>query len=254
MRRIIAFMIISILFLTGCTSQEDSGETVLLVAAASSLSDTLSELKQEFESEHPDTTLELNYGASGKLSQQISQGAPVDVFLSADQEWMDQLADEDVIAADTRTDFIQNRLVVISTQNTSFSINELDDLPTLNTDQITIGDPESVPAGKYAEQALRNLNIWEEAKEKFVYTGSAQQTLTYVESGNTEVGIVYASDLERSGLVSELLTIDDNLHDPIEYPAAVIKSSQATEKANAFIQFLQTDDAQAIFEKYGFST
>lgn len=253
MRNTLTFFLI-IMLLAGCSSQENSNETEIVVSAASSLTDTLSELKQEFESEHPDTTLTLNYGASGKLSQQISQGAPVDVFLSADQQWMNQLAEKDMIVTDTRADFIQNKLVVISSQGTSFTTNDINDLTTLDTEQITIGDPDSVPAGNYAEQALRNKGVWEDVKDKLVYTSNTQQTLTYVESGNTEIGIVYTSDLERSDLVNELLTIDGNLHDAINYPAAVIKSSQSSEKAGDFIQFLQTKDAQAIFEKYGFTT
>ncbi|SFB30038.1 molybdate transport system substrate-binding protein [Lentibacillus halodurans] len=252
--KISVFLIIGLLLLAGCSNQEESNETEILVAAASSLSDTLSELKEAFESEHPGTTLTLNYGASGKLSRQILQGAPVDVFLSANQKWMNQLTDEDMIVTNTRTDFIQNRLVLISSQNKSFSINALSDLTTLDTEQIAIGEPESVPAGNYAEQTLRQSGIWESLNNKFVYTNNAQQTLTYVESGNTDIGIVYASDLERSGLVNKLLTIDDKLHDPIFYPAAVTTASQSKEKAEQFIQFLQTDEAQSILQEHGFTS
>lgn len=249
-----AFFIIGLLFSAGCANQEESSDTDLLIAAASSLSDTLSELKQAFESEHPDKTLTLNYGASGKLSQQILQGAPVDVFLSADQKWMDRLAEEEMIVTGTRTDFIQNRLVLVSSQNTSFSITELSDLATVDTEQITIGDPDSVPAGNYAEQALRESGVWDDAKDKFVYTNNAQQTLTYIESGNTDIGIVYASDLEQSELVNTVFTIDENLHEPIHYPAAVTTSSQSREAAEAFIQFLQTDKAQSILQENGFTS
>src|SRR5699024_11133989 len=114
-------LITSITLFAGCPNEGPSGNTKLLVAAASSLSETLSELKNAFESEHPDITLTLNYGASGKLSQQIQQGAPVDVFLSADQKWMDRLAQDDMLLTDTRTDFIGNRLVLVSSRNKSLS-------------------------------------------------------------------------------------------------------------------------------------
>ncbi|ALX49550.1 molybdate ABC transporter substrate-binding protein [Lentibacillus amyloliquefaciens] len=248
------FLIVCLLFAAGCSGQEGSNNKEILVAAASSLSDTLSELKREFESENPDITLTLNYGSSGKLAQQIKSGAPVDLFLSADQYWMDELEEANRIVSDSRTDFIQNRLAVISTQGTSYSVNTLSDLTTLNTEQITLGDPATVPAGKYAEQALRESGIMGDLKDKFVYTANAQQTLTYVESGNTEIGIVYGSDLERSELVNELLAIDDSLHDPIHYPAAVIESSQVKDESNKFIQFLQSDRAQAILESHGFSS
>lgn len=255
MRYLITCFLIGCVLITaaGCSSQESSGNKEILVASASSLSDTLSELKREFESKNPNITLTLNYGSSGKLAQQIRQGAPVDLFLSANQYWMDELAEADRIIPDSRIDFIQNKLAVISSQGTSYSVNAISDLPTLDTEQITLGDPETVPAGKYAEQALRESGVWEELQNKFVFTANAQQTLTYVESGNTEIGIVYASDLERSDLVNELLAIDANLHEPIHYPAAVIESSQVKDEADKFIQFLQSEKAQAILQKYGFT-
>ncbi|HLS07768.1 molybdate ABC transporter substrate-binding protein [Lentibacillus sp.] len=248
----VLLILISLLF-AGCSNQEEASETKLLVAAASSLSEILSELKNAFESEHPDITLTLNYGASGKLSQQIQQGAPVDVFLSADQKWMDRLAQDDMLLTDTRTDFIGNRLVLVSSRNKSLSASELRDLPDMEIGQIAIGNPETVPAGDYAKQAMRESGIWEELKDQLVYTNNAQQTLTYVESGNTDFGIVYASDLNRSDLVKEVLTVDEELHEPIYYPAAVIAVTKSQEQAEAFVQFLQTDKAQSILQNNGFS-
>ncbi|MFD1362662.1 molybdate ABC transporter substrate-binding protein [Lentibacillus salinarum] len=254
MRYILSAILISaLLVLAGCSSKENQDETELLVAAASSLTDTLSELKRAFEAEHPDIALTLNYGASGKLSQQILQGAPVDVFLSADQQWMDYLAAENKIVTDSRVDFAQNRLVLIANQNVSYSVNTLSELPSLPVEQMAIGDPDTVPAGNYAKQALSNSDVWGDLENAYVYTNNVQQVLTYIESGNTEIGIVYASDLKRSGLVNKLLTIDHKLHEPIRYPAAVTASSRSQKAAETFTQFLQTDQAQAIFQDHGFS-
>ncbi|TFJ92273.1 molybdate ABC transporter substrate-binding protein [Lentibacillus salicampi] len=245
-------LILGALLFTGCSNQGKTNDTELMIAAASSLTETLSELKSAFEAEHPETTLTLNYGASGKLSQQIRSGAPVDVFLSADQKWMDRLADKDMIATDTRTDFIQNRLVLISSRGKSIPADQLTDLPNVDVGQIAIGNPESVPAGDYAKQALREAGVWQALQDKLVYTSNAQQTLTYVESGNTDFGIVYNSDLKRSDLVKKILTVDESLHEPIKYPAAVTASSTSKEQAKAFIQFLQTDKAQSILQDSGF--
>ncbi|WP_010531291.1 molybdate ABC transporter substrate-binding protein [Lentibacillus jeotgali] len=248
-----AFVIISITFFAGCSGGEQSDDdTKLLVAAASSLSETLSELKNAFESEHQNITLTLNYGASGKLSQQIQSGAPVDVFLSASQQWMDRLAQKEAITADTRTNFAQNTLVLVSSRNKSISASQLSDLPDLEVGQIAIGNPDSVPAGNYAKQALTESGIWDEFENKLIYTNNAQQTLTYVESGNTDFGIVYNSDFKRSDLVKKVFAIDGSLHEPIHYPAAVPATSTAKEDAQEFIQFLKSDKAQSILQENGF--
>lgn len=247
-------LITSITLFAGCSDEGQSGNTKLLVAAASSLSETLSELKNAFESEHQDITLTLNYGASGKLSQQIQSGAPVDVFLSADPKWMDRLVQKEAIAADTRTDFAQNGLVLVSSRNKSISASQLSDLPDMKVEQIAIGNPDSVPAGSYAKQAMTESGIWDDFEDKLIYTSNAQQTLTYVESGNTDFGIVYVSDLTRSDLIKKVFTIDESLHKPIHYPAAVTASSTAKEEAQEFIQFLQTDKAQSILRDNGFAS
>ncbi|WP_164670543.1 molybdate ABC transporter substrate-binding protein [Virgibacillus doumboii] len=252
MKYITGTILVIALLLSGCSNQQSSEEHKVFISAAASLSGVLSELTDAFKSEHPNTTLTMNYGASGKLTQQIQQGAPVDVFLSADQKWMDNLADQDMIMEDTRTDFTTNKLVLVANNNATFSIDSLQDLPTSGLNQIGIGNPESVPAGDYAKQALSGSGIWDEIEGQLVYAKDVRQVLTYVESGNMDIGFVYASDLERSELVKKISAIDESLYDPIVYPAAVMSSSDTVEQAQKFIEFLQTDEAQSIFAEYGF--
>ncbi len=165
---------------------------------------------------------------------------------------MDRLAEQNLLAADTRIDFAKNSLTLASSKQKSFAIKSLQQLPELDVKQIALGNPESVPAGKYAEQALKASGVWEDVENKLVHTTDARQTLTYIESENTEIGFVYSSDLKRSDLTKEVLSIDENLHDPITYPAAVMASSEAKQTAKAFLSFLQTDKAQSILEDYGF--
>lgn len=249
-----AFLVIA-LSMTSCSSNQQSPkEHEVFISAAASLSSVLSEVTNAFESDNPNTTITLNYGASGKLAQQIQQGAPVDVFLSADQKWMDNLADQDMIINDSRTDFTRNKLVLVTSENATLSIKSLQDLTASGIGQIGIGSPKSVPAGDYAKQALIASGIWEDIESQLVYAKDVRQVLTYVESGNTDIGFVYASDLEQSESANKATVIDESLYEPIVYPAAVMSSSTVAEQAKGFIQFLQTDKARAILNKYGFDS
>lgn len=238
----------------GCSNQESTKEHELFISAASSLSDVLPKLSDAFESENPNTTLTLNYGASGKLAQQIQQGAPVDLFLSADQKWMDNLSEQKMILNNTRANFTQNKLVLVSTKNANLRIDNLKGLLTSGLDQIALGNPESVPAGSYAKEVLTASGIWKDIKNKLVYAKDVRQVLTYVESGNTDIGFVYESDLKRSELVTEVTQIDKSLYGRIDYPVAVMASSDTKEKAKEFINFLQSDEAQSILAEYGFGS
>lgn len=245
---------LSLVINAGCSNQESTKEHELFISAASSLSDVLTKLGDAFESEHPNTTLTLNYGASGKLAQQIQQGAPVDLFLSADQKWMDNLSEQKMILDNTRAHFTQNKLVLVSTNNANLPIDNLNGLLTSGLDQIALGNPESVPAGSYAKEVLTASGLWKDIKNKLVYAKDVRQVLTYVESGNTDIGFVYESDLKRSELVTEVKKIDKSLYGRIDYPAAVMASSDTKEKAKEFINFLQSDEAQSILAEYGFGS
>ncbi|WP_174615202.1 molybdate ABC transporter substrate-binding protein [Virgibacillus ihumii] len=246
--------ILVLLLAAGCSNSANETEHKIFVSAAASLSGPLNEIVDEFQKKYPDTVVTLHFGASGKLAQQIQQGAPVDVFLSADERRMDILAEQNMILADTRTIFTKNKLVLITNKNSDVSVESLEALSSTNLTQITVGNPESVPAGTYAKQALQNVGVWNELKGNFVFAKDARQVLTYVESGNTNLGFVYVSDLKRSDLVRGILEVDADLYEPIVYPAAVISTSENTEQAKTFISFLKSDQAQSILSNAGFGS
>jgi len=259
MKRMLSFiLLLSIIVIAGCTNQEkvpkeNMEEThELLISAAASLTDSMTEIASAFEEEHPDTKITVNYGGSGKLAQQLQQGAPVDVFLSADQAWMDKLDKEQLILPDSKIDFARNELVMIAKEASLFTIDSMEDLTSAKVDQIAIGNPDSVPAGKYAEEALKNSGLWKQIQEKFIYAKDVRQVLTYVETGNADIGFVYGSDLYRTEDVEIISKIEEALLEPIVYPAAVVASSENTDVAKAFVAYLESDTVQAILEKNGF--
>ncbi|TXL63377.1 molybdate ABC transporter substrate-binding protein [Cerasibacillus terrae] len=235
---------------TDSTEQEE--KTPLTISAAISLTDALEEMKAIFEEEHH-AELTFNLGGSGKLAQQIQQGAPSDVFISANQDWMDMLEEEELILADTREDVTGNKIVLISSKDADLSIDSLEDIDTVDSiKQIAVGNPETVPAGKYTEQALQSIKKWDELEDKIVLAKDVRQVLTYVETGNADIGFVYESDAKTSDDINILLTADSDMHDSIIYPAAVTKDTQHEELAKAFVEFLESDQAQDILKSYGF--
>ncbi|TRM11032.1 molybdate ABC transporter substrate-binding protein [Lentibacillus cibarius] len=247
------FLTTTLIITSGCTSQDDTDKTKVLISASVSLSDVMAELRDTFEEKHPDIALSLHYGASDKLAKQISKGDPVDVFLSVGEKSIVQLREQDLLATKTRT-FATNRLILASNKQQPFSLSSLHQLPELDTKQIAIGSPESIPAGRYAKQALKSSGVWDATKNKLVHTDVGGQTLSYIESGKIDIGFVYRSDFKRSEFISDVLAIDEDLHDPITYSAIVTTSSNVKEKAKAFLSFLQTDTARSILKKYGFET
>lgn len=259
MKRILYFgLLVSIIVIGGCMKQEkilqeDVGEEgELFISAAASLTDAMEDIVAAFEEAHPEIAVTMNFGGSGKIAQQIQQGAPVDVFLSADQEWMDKLAEADYISSESRINFATNELVLIAKKDKSLAIDSIEDLADAEIDQIAIGNPDSVPAGKYAIEALGNSGILNLLKEQFVYAKDVRQVLTYVETGNTEGGFVYKSDLRRADDIEVLAQINEDLYEPIVYPAAVVSSSKKVELANAFVSFLDSDIVHSILKTYGF--
>ncbi|ASN03815.1 molybdate ABC transporter substrate-binding protein [Virgibacillus necropolis] len=238
--------------LVACSESSDTVEKELFISAAASLSGALEKISEDYEAENPNVNLTLNFSGSGKLAQQIQQGAPVDVFLSADQYWMDVLEHDNLISPNTRMNFAKNSLVLITHKDSNKKVNSLKDINPNSLGQIAIGNPESVPAGKYAKEALTNVGLSDKLIGHFVYAKDVRQVLTYVESGNVEIGFVYGTDLHRAENVQALMEIDSSLYPPIIYPAAVMSTTEHPELAKDFVEYLQSDSAQVILENYGF--
>lgn len=227
-------------------------ETVeLMVSAAISLTDALEEIQALYE-EESNVELSFNLGGSGSLAQQIQQGAPVDVFISANQEWMDTLEDADLVIDATREDITGNKLVLITGKDSSIDYESIDDISVEDVEQIAIGNPESVPAGMYSEQLLNKLDMWDSLKDKLILAKDVRQVLTYVETGNVDIGFIYESDALTSDGIQVLATAEDDSHDPIIYPAAVLKDTKHEKEASDFVTFMASDEAQEILMKHGF--
>jgi molybdate transport system substrate-binding protein len=226
--------------------------TIVLIAAAASLQNALDELDPVFERANSGVTVNYNFAASGPLQQQIEQGAPVDVFISAATRQMDALQQQDLILTDTRRNLLTNDLVLIVPSDSTLGITSFRQLTNANVRKISVGEPRSVPAGQYAEELFRNLGILEQLRSKFVYGNSVRNVLGTIESGNAEAGVVYVTDARISNRVRQVATAPSNLHSPIVYPIAVIKDSRHQDAARAYAQFLRSGTAQTVFRRYGF--
>ncbi|WP_333327701.1 molybdate ABC transporter substrate-binding protein [Microcoleus sp. BROC3] len=233
------------------SSVDTPQRTSLNVSAAISLSKALGEIKAVYQSSNPNFTIIYNFGASGALEQQIQQGAPVDVFFSAATNPMDALQQSNLLINDTRRNLLTNRLVLITPKN-GVALSDFKQLTDARIKKIAIGEPKSVPVGQYAQEMLTKLGLWQQLQPKLVLGNNVRQVLTFVESGNVDAGIVYATDATASDKVTVWLTAEENLHSPIVYPLAVIRNSRNPAAAKAFVDFLAGDRAKIVFQKYGF--
>lgn len=235
----------------GEAAAEKSREVTVLAAA--SLTDALDEIIKEYNKDCSDNIL-TSYAGSGDLVQQIKGGAPCDLFISASKSNMDDLETENFIDKDTRKDLLANTLTLIAAAETADKVS-MDALTTDDVKQIAIGEPETVPAGKYATQAFEALKIADKVEGKIVKAKDVRAVLNYVESGDAECGFVYRTDAlmlkEEKGKIIE--DVDSKLHDPIVYPAAILSDAPEKEAAAAFYEYLETDYAKGVFEKYGFA-
>nr|WP_228035854.1 molybdate ABC transporter substrate-binding protein [Oculatella sp. LEGE 06141] len=245
----------SLLLAIGCkvmTVPANAQTATLLIAAAASLQDALEELDPLFESANRGITVNYNFAASGPLQQQIEQGAPVDLFISAASRQMDALQGQNLVVANTRRNLLTNNLVLVVPRNSNLGLTGFRQLTNANVRRISLGEPRSVPAGQYAEEVFRNLGILEQLRPKFVYGNSVRNVLGTVESGNADAGVVYTTDARVSDQVRQVATAPSNLHSAIVYPMAVITASQNQPAARTYAQFLTSSPAQAVFRRYGF--
>lgn len=223
----------------------------LLVSAAASLKEVLEELRPLFQKANPGVTVTFNLGASGALLQQIEQGAPADIFISAATRQMDTLDQKGALVAGTRGNLANNKLALIVPENARI-VNGFKSLTRPEVKRISMGEPRSVPAGQYAEQVLQKLNLLEQVKPKLVYANNVRQVLAAVASGNADAGMVYVTDAKISDKVRTVAIADETLHAPIVYPMAVLKSSKNQDAAKAFVKFLGSGQAKSVLRKYGF--
>ncbi|MGB3402660.1 MAG: molybdate ABC transporter substrate-binding protein [Microcoleaceae cyanobacterium] len=238
--------------LPGCVdSRQNTSSSELLVSAAASLSEVMTAIQPLYLQQYPNIKLTYNFGSSGSLQQQIEQGAPVDVFISADIKHMDALEQKGLLLPETRNKLLINSMVLVVPKGKK-NLSSLADLNNNNIRKIAIGEPETVPAGKYAKEILTSLNLWDSLQSKIVYAKNARQVLNYVETGNVDAGIVYQTNAKFSEKVDIIAIVPDHYHSPIIYPIAIVKNSKNIEIAKKFITFVSGNSTKFVFKEYGF--
>jgi molybdate transport system substrate-binding protein len=257
MRWMIVFSVLLTLpLLVGISGQAMAAEAeTVTVFAAASTTNAVTEIGQLFENGKTGK-FRTSFASSSTLAKQIEQGAPADVFISADKKWMDYLETRKMIEPDTRFDLLGNRIVLIAPKGSP--INRIDirpgfDLVKLLSDgRLAMGDPDHVPAGIYGMQALEKLGVWSSIEKRVARAKDVRAALALVERGETPLGLVYSTDAAISDKVKVVGVFPNESHPPIVYPAAIV-AGRKSDVAGRFIGFLKSPEAKAVFEKYGFT-
>jgi molybdate transport system substrate-binding protein len=241
------------LLLALCVPSGQAAERVLTVFAAASLTSVLQEAGDAFTAETK-TVVRFSFAASSALARQIQSGAPADVFVSADQDWMNYLQARHLIDSATRANIVSNTLVLIAPAGSSSALRIAPGFGLAAAlgvgGRLATGDPASVPVGKYAQAALTQLGVWPAVEKRVVAADNVRTALNFVARGEAPLGIVYATDARSEPRVRVVDTFPAASHDPITYPAAAIAT--AGPEAAAFVKFLQGPTAHALFDKAGF--
>lgn len=252
---LVALMFFTLTAIAGCGNSEEQtqakdGVVNLTIAAAASLKDAAEELKAIYVKEHAGVAITYNFASSGTLQKQIEEGAPADLFISAGKVQMDSLAEKKLIVDSSRKDLLGNELVLIAGKDSR--LDSFEGLTDADISKISMGTPETVPAGQYAKEVLTSLKLWDNIQPKLVLAKDVRQVLTYVETGNVDAGLLYRSDTIGSENIKIVTAASPDSHKPIVYPMAIIASSQHQQEVEEFSKFLQSDEAAQTFTKYGF--
>ena len=221
----------------------------MTVSAAASLTNAFNEIKGLFEKNHAGLKVNVNYAASNPLLKQIQEGAPVDIFASADQATMDKAVAAKVIDPATRKDFALNDLVLIVPAGSKKPA-KLEDLKALK--RIAIGNPDSVPVGRYTRDALTTAKLWEAVQPQLIMGNSVRQVLDYVARGEVDAGFVYRTDAKQMADKVDVVMIVEG-HAPVSYPIAVATTGKNAKMGQEFLNFVLSAEGQAVLAKYGFS-
>lgn len=255
--------VLLIVFFGNCArhTNEPAGDSspkdeTLTISAAVSLKEAFNEIAALYKTK-TGRSISFNFGASGALQRQIESGAPVDVFASAGVPQMDELAAKDLILKETRRDFARNTLILIAPKISNIYLGAFSDLAKPEVQKIAVGNPKTVPAGAYSEQVFDKLNLKSAVQSKLIFAEDVRQVLDYVARGETDAGVVYASDARGGGAAVEKIrvaaTASEDAHSPILYPIAVVKDSPQRRAAAEFIELVLSAEGQSILQKYGFA-
>ncbi len=225
----------------------------MTVFAAASTTNALTDLGKLWESQGGGKAV-LSFASSSALAKQIEQGAPAQVFLSADQKWMDYLEQRKLLKAGSRQDLLGNRLALIAPADSPLQGKIAAGFPLLawlGQGRLAVGDPDHVPVGLYTKEALGKLGVWEQAEPRLARASDVRAALALVERGEAPLGVVYSTDAAISAKVRVVDLFPEDSHAPVSYPAALV-AGQATEQAGRFLEFLRSPQARGVWQKYGF--
>jgi len=246
-------LLLAVMGLGGCSSEREKPQTEIYVSAAASLTDALQNIGTKYEAENPSVKIIYNFGSSGALQTQIEQGAPADVFISAAPKQMDALEEKGLLLEGTRQDLLANEVVLIVPKDSPLTISSLSELAGTAVGKIALGEPKGVPVGQYAGQIFKSLGIEAAVTSKAVYASDVRQVLAWVEAGEADCGLVYATDAAVSDKVRVLLKAPPASHKEVVYPVAVINSTQQERAARDFAAYLGCESAKNIFKEFGFT-
>lgn len=248
----------AILIVLGCERRSSAGSAgdardPLTVFAAASTTDVMQSIGEAYQ-RTTGVEVRFSFGSSSTLARQIRAGAPADVFISADEKWMDDVSSAGAIDAGTRQDLLANRLVLIGPKDSTLSVRAErgSDFPGPDkVRRLAMGDPTHVPAGRYGRQALQRLGWWSGVESRVISAQDVRAALRLVEIGEADAGIVYSTDARKSDKVRILAEFPEECHDPVRYPVALTRSASAG--THAFLSFLRSPESIAIFERAGFT-
>ena len=254
MKKMLILLVCLSMLLAGCGGNEavTKKKVELHVAAAASLTDVMQELALAYEKVHPEVKVIFNFGSSGSLQQAIQNGGQADLFFSAAQKQMDVLEQDGLLLENSRRDLWCNQLVLIVPADRGMSLKDFRQLTDSEIERIAMGEPKGVPVGQYTEEVLTNLGILENVKAKAVYGLDVRQVLAWVEAGEVDCGVVYATDAAVSDKVKIVAKAPADSHKPIVYPAAILKDSRQQDVASDFLAFCMSEKGKVLLEKYGF--
>ncbi len=234
-------------------STDSAEKTELVILAAASLTDVCEQLKAEYEASHEDVTLIFSYGSSGALQTQIEEGAPADLFFSASTKQMDALTDEDLMDRDSVTQLLENKVVLVVPADGTKDIAAFEDLAKDEVEIIGLGDPESVPAGQYAQEVFTTLGIWDAVQAKANLGTDVRTVLSWVEEGEVDCGVVYATDAGSTDRVKVVAQALEGSCKKVVYPVGITAEAADKAEIREFLEYLKSDAVLNVFESYGFS-
>ncbi|MGM0937782.1 MAG: molybdate ABC transporter substrate-binding protein [Pseudomonadota bacterium] len=247
-------------FLAGATitlsmASYSSAAEKITVFAAASLTNAMNEISEQYQKEHK-VDVVSSYASSSTLARQIEQGAPANLFISADQQWMDYAIDKHLMVDNTRYTLLGNELVLIAPKDSKIEkveINQQTDWKKLlDGGRLAVGDPDHVPVGIYAKEALGNLGAWDTVNPLLARTNNVRSGMALVERDEAPLGIVYGSDAVASKKVKVVGVFPTDSHKPVEYPMAIVKD-QDNKATRDFYEYLKTPAASEVFKRYGFT-